>query len=445
MSWSDLVGRTIACECGRDHVVSTREIVRARGAVARAGVVAQALGFAGPLLLVADPDTWGAAGPATEAALRQVGYEVRRHELATHPVAGPARIAEVRGSIRDAGAVVAIGSGTINDIVKSAATDADVPYMVVGTALSMNGYTSAISALLDGGVKRTVSARPAAGVVIDLDVCAAAPLEMTLAGLGDMLSKPFSEADWRLAHHLDGGYHCERPGSILGEEFRRMLDDAPGIGRSEPEALASLADAIVLSGMSMAMAGVSSPASGGEHLLSHYWDMLRYARDEHPYGLHGTQVGVACCLVEPLHHAVQRLRGTRLDVDAHMTRWPATVDLARARVRARHTRLPAPVVENVVAQAEQKWRPPGEQRARLEHLRDHLDDMLAHIGGALLPEGAIASALAASGAPTTPADVAPELAGGLDEWAHARDMRSRFTILDLAAELGLVGNPAGGN
>jgi tRNA(Glu) U13 pseudouridine synthase TruD/glycerol dehydrogenase-like iron-containing ADH family enzyme len=434
--WRGLPRLKGECACGRSHAVATRAVVIERGAVVHTGQVGRILKLGTRVLLVADPETHAAAGLAAHTSLEAAGFTVRTWMLDSHPVAGPALVDQVSEQVGDADALVAVGSGTVNDIVKSAAQASDKPYMVVATALSMNGYASGISALLVEGVKRTLPATPALGVVIDLDICAGAPVEMTLAGLGDMLSKPFSEADWRLSHHLQGDYHCEKPGAILGHAFQTMVSEAGPIGRSEPDALRSLAESIVLSGVSMTMAGQSSPASGGEHLLSHYWDMLCYGRDRHPFALHGTQVGVACCLVEPLYHAISQLDASGIDVDACLATWPETEAAAADRIRARHLDLPDDVRERVVVEALQKWRPPVEQRARLEWLKAELEGVLTHIRAALLPPGAIIAALEAAGAPTTAAGIDASFEGGLDRWGHARDMRSRYTILDLAAELG---------
>lgn len=407
-----------------------------RGITESIGVLAQDLGWRGTLVMVADPQTLQAAGDRVATLLQKVGFDVIPLILSSHPVATPDSVAHVRSQVGAATALVAVGSGTINDIVKSAASDLGLPYLVVGTALSMNGYTSSISALLDGGIKRTLQTQPAQAVVLDLDVCAAAPRAMTLAGLGDMLSKPFSEADWRLASRVGGGYHCTRPGNILNEAFQRMIADAAGIGRSAPDSLQSLAESIALSGISMAMAGVSSPASGGEHLISHYWDMMRYGIGEHPFALHGTQVGAACCMVEGLHHRFQRVTADDVDVDSCIRAWPETQHALAERVRIRHSNLPDDVVPGVIEQAIQKWRPPSQQRERLERLRDNLASIRTFVGDALLDEGAVRQALVDAGGLTQATEVDPSLAGTLERWHVVRDIRSRYTILDLAAELG---------
>jgi glycerol-1-phosphate dehydrogenase [NAD(P)+] len=435
------LGISTACDCGETHRVDIRTVRIGRGVLESTGELAKDLGWRGPLMMVADPQTLQAAGDRVSALLKQAGFDVSPLVLQAHPVASPDTVAYVKSQVGAATALVAVGSGTINDIVKSAASDRGLPYLVVGTALSMNGYTSSISALLDGGIKRTLQTQPAQAVVLDLDVCAAAPRTMTLAGLGDMLSKPFSEADWRLASRVDGGYHCTRPGNILNEAFQRMIADATGIGQNDPNALESLAQSIALSGISMAMAGVSSPASGGEHLISHYWDMMRYGIGEHPFALHGTQVGAACCMVEGLHHRLQRVSVDDVDVATCIRDWPETQHALAERVRARHSNLPPDVVPGVIEQAIQKWRPPQEQRERMERLRGNLATIRTFVGEALLKEGVVRQALVDAGGTTDAGQVNSSLAGGLERWHMVRDIRSRYTILDLAAELGWFASP----
>ncbi len=403
MTLDQLLGRTIECGCGQSHVVYSRHVGLARGAVADTGALMAAAGVSDDVLLVGDPDTLAAAGAQTRASLEGAGARVRVFALPSDPVARPELVAAIRQARGDAAGYVAVGAGTVNDLVKAAAFADDRPYGVVGTALSMNGYTSSIVALLEGGVKRTRTARPPLAVVLDLDICAAAPRAMTLAGLGDMLSKPFSEADWRLATALDGGYYCDRPGALLSDAFDRMLRDADGIGRSDPDALESLAESVLLSGISMAMAGGSSPASGGEHLVSHYWDMMRYAVDEHPFALHGTQVGVACVMIESLHHRVlAALPGLEIDTDRLVAAWPPTERACAAAIRGRHRALPSDVVDSIVEQALPKWRPPDEYRARLARIESLAPRLHAHLEGALLPPGAVANALLASGGRPVP-------------------------------------------
>ncbi len=439
-----LLGSEVRCANGRVAAIDTRLAAVERGALRGVGDAALALGLGRRLLVVSDSDTDPVAGAETRERLAAAGFEVVAQVFGHHPVAAPPAVEETAERLAACDAVVSVGSGTLTDIAKSAASSQGKAQLAVGTALSMNGYTSAISALLVDGVKRTLPIRPPIGVILDLDVCAAAPRSLTLAGLGDMLSKPFSEADWRLAHHVTGEDWFPEPGGLLTGAFERMVDAAPAIGRAEPEALRALGEAVLLSGLSMSVAGASSPASGAEHLISHYWDMMCYATGRELYGLHGTQVGIACCLVEALHHRVAgalsahgRVAGQPLiDVEARVAAAAPSREALAERVRARHDRLPVAVREAVVAEALKKWLPADALRARLEAVVARREAIVAAVTSALLPLGAIRAALDAAGGLTRPEQLAPELAGGLETWAIARDIRARFTVFDLAADLG---------
>ncbi len=151
---------------------------------------------------------------------------------------------------------------------------------------------------------------------------AAAPLELTLAGLGDLVSKPFCGCDWWIASLLRGEAFCPQPQRILGEAFDSSLEVFPRLAGRDPEVVALLAKLLVVSGITMTIAGSSSPASGGEHLLSHYWDMIN-SRDGRPLGLHGAQVGVASVAMDALYARI-------LDVDFSRARFVPDPGAGRA-------------------------------------------------------------------------------------------------------------------
>ena len=93
------------------------------------------------------------------------------------------------------------------------------------------------------------------------------------------------------------------PGRLLNEAFDDALGPLARVGDGDPDAVVLLAKLLVLSGITMTIAGSSSPASGGEHLLSHYWDMINL-RDDRPIRLHGAQVGVASVAMDALYAVV---------------------------------------------------------------------------------------------------------------------------------------------
>ncbi len=313
----ELLGSRFECECGRTHHVPTRSVIIAHGAVESLPEVLDSAAAGKRALVVADCRTWDAAGISAAAALGR-SFCVERclvpDDATGHVHASVELVDEIADEYPDRfDSVVAVGSGTINDLAKELAHRRRRPYVAVATAASMPGYTSSIVALLDDGLKTTKEAAPPVAVLADPEVLCAAPLELTLAGLGDLVSKPYCGCDWWIASLVRGEHHCPVPGRILGESFDRALEVFPRLGESDEEAVTALARLLILSGLTMTIAGSSSPASGGEHLLSHYWDMINL-RDGRDVQLHGAQVGVASVAMDALYQRV-------LEADFGAARW----------------------------------------------------------------------------------------------------------------------------
>jgi glycerol-1-phosphate dehydrogenase [NAD(P)+] len=425
----ELLGRSFDCECGRRHHVPTRVVDLEPGAIERVPAVLGEVVEAGSVLVVADRRTWRAAGERVHAALQTVA--VADHVVLSDGADGQlhASVATVdRLEAATPGAYelyVAVGSGTINDITKELARRRRRPYLVVATAASMNGYTSSIVALLDSGLKTTSAAAPPIAVLADPEVLVAAPLELTLAGLGDLVSKPYSGCDWWIASLLRGEAFCPQPQRILGEAFDRSLGVFPRLAGRDPEAVALLAKLLIVSGITMTIAGSSSPASGGEHLLSHYWDMIR-SRDGRPLNLHGAQVGVASLAVDALYARI-------LGADFGSARFvPNPLDGGDGDLREAFGSLAEAV--------QPQWRAKLAQRSErdLELLQTHEAAIKGEIVEVLESGRTVRAALAGSGAPRWAAELGITGAEFAAALRHGRMIRDRFTVLDLAAELGVL-------
>jgi glycerol-1-phosphate dehydrogenase [NAD(P)+] len=367
-------------------------------------------------LILADSDTWTAAGePALQGELML---------LQRHPHADDATVQQVLEAIDGHDGVIAIGSGTINDLAKRAAHLAQVPYVVLGTAASMNGYASGIAAILSHGLKTTVPARPPMAIVLDTEILAAAPARLTQAGLGDLMSKPVSDSDWWLANQLEGTGYSELPSQIVDHAVEAAITAASGLARRDAAAHGALGAALVLSGVAMVVAGSSSPASGGEHLLSHLWDMERLA-EGHETRLHGAQVGVTTCITAALY---QRLISMETVSLPEPPPWAAE----QARLENEHGTL----ASVVIPQAKKKY---DRLRARAEVLREKWSEIRAGLEQRSLPTSdTIRAALAAAGAPSTLVALDEPRANATRVFRLARDIRDRVTVLDLAFEVGVL-------
>ena len=384
-------------------------------------------------LVVSDEYTRAAAGEPVLKALADAGKTVNEHVLTgAHVDATEALGDAVAEAGAEAGCFVGIGSGTICDLAKHAGTKTERPVLLFATAASMNGYTSGITAVKVRGVKRTVPCTPALGVFADPEVVAAAPPRMVAAGVADFLSKCSAGADWRTANFLRGEYYDEHALRFYEGILEQVLDSAERIGNGEPEAVGVILEALMLSGLSMLVAGSSSPASGGEHLISHYIDM-KQALYGTSHDLHGVQVGVGTIHCLRLWEKVLALDPSAIDPDALVAQQP-TDDQVREWAVADWGNE---VAEEVLDQWKQKSLPRDLMRAEIMGFRDRLPEIAESVNRDLLPSHIVETAIQQAGGPTKPEDMDAPLEEYRKALHYARFIRSRFTILDLAAELGV--------
>jgi glycerol-1-phosphate dehydrogenase [NAD(P)+] len=429
-----LLGRRARYAGGFVHSIPTQAVVIGPQALQALPSLVDRYFPPGPVLLVADEQTFAAAGEAVVGLLgaRIVPYVLtpRRDQL----ICDEAMVTEVRGYLRCGPvAAIAVGAGTINDLVKLAASHEGLPYGVVATAASMNGYTSPIASLYAGGLKHSVPAAPPLWVVGDLEVLAAAPIELTRAGLADLLSKPVSSADWRAASLLADERYCPLAVRVAERAEAVCRAQAERIGAGQPEAVALLFRGLVLSGFSMTLAGSSAPASGGEHLIAHLWDLRRLQRGER-LKLHGAQVGVATLMTAALWQLLAEqppLTATEISrLLASRPPWRQEAALLSRRLGS----LAAP------CRAEYRCKRPTKAalRARLEKLAATWSQFWAQVGRLLKPPDLLRETLQAAGAPTTLRELGLAPAAGVLGLTCARFLRRRYTVLDLAADLGVL-------
>ena len=430
-----VLGQSLDCTCGREHRILTREVVVEPEVADRVPEMLPSLIPGERILLLADRRTWEVGGEQLSEALG-AAYSVECCLIRDDPSGEIHASVELADELMAAlpgmfDMVAAVGSGTINDLGKEIAHRRGIPCFVLATAASMNGYTSAIVALLENGLKTTRSVTPPVAVFADPRVLLEAPRDLTLAGLGDLVSKPYCGCDWKIASYVRGEYHCPLPDRLLSTPFDEALDVFPRLADGDPEAVTLLFRLLLVSGLSMAVVGTSSPASGGEHLLSHYWDMVRL-RDDRPLNLHGAQVGVASLVIDDLYRQI--------------------VELDFGRVRFAPNPSPDAALREVMevfgALAPAVW---PQWQAKLEaRTADDLERLVGNeaaikeeIERTLVIGRKVRHALTASGAPIR----ANQLDVGLDELEaairHGRKIRTRYTVLDVAAELDVLDTFAG--
>ena len=373
------------------------------------------------LAVVSDPTTREVLGRRIERAAAAVG-DVVPVVLAEHPHADAELADEIALAAQSADALIAVGSGTINDLCKYAGALAGKPYAVFATAPSMNGYTSVNAAITKDGHKKSIQAQGAVGVMIDLEVFAAAPPRMIRSGLGDSLCRPTAQADWLLAHRLLGLPYRRAPFDLLADDEALLFAEPEGLMTGDLEAMALLARTLVLSGFGMTISGGSHPASQGEHLIAHYLEMT--ADPDLPAAFHGEQIAVTTL-------TMARLQERLLAGPAPVLGAP---EIGASDFEARY----GSVTGSSCWQEFSKKRLDEDSAAALnERLAGAWSQIAEEISEISLPAGTLSETLRKIGAPRTYDDLGLPMAVYRDAVVHAREIRDRFTFLDLAADGGV--------
>lgn len=413
-------GLTIrACHIGPDAAERLARFVRGQGALT--------------CLLVSDENCYRVGGDDVAGALRAAGVQVREHRFGAEPFDGSdALAAEVTRASSGTDALVALGAGTLCDLAKYAGDALRRPVVVYPTAASMNGYTSGIAALRVGGLKRTLPCAPPTGVFANPEHVATAPRRMTAAGVADFLSKCSSSADWRASHLLLDVPFDPRAREFVEGVPERLIAAAPRVARGEPDAVALVLEALLLSGFSMVIAGSSAPASGGEHLISHYLDM-RSALMGAPHDLHGAQVGVATIHCLRLWERILALEPDAIDVEGLVAAQPGD-----EQVRALILDDWGPEIgAEVQRQWDAKRMDRATLRAFLKRVAAELPGLRSELRRELLPASVVADTIGACGGPVTAEALRVSIGEYRRALGRARYIRDRFTVLDLAQDLGL--------
>ncbi len=432
----DLYGYSEKCGCGRVHSVTLSGASIRGGALDDLIPVVREFGRHLKIAVVADAITKQICGEMVVQRIRSDGSDatmvVVPNGAGNRPHADQQNLTYVEAGLQGVDLAIAVGSGTINDLTKLASFNKDMPYIAVATAPSMNGYTSAIAAIMQRGVKRTVACHQPTVVVADLDILRQAPHHLIASGLGDLESKPTSTADYRLSGLIRNSYYCSAPEAVVLAAEAKAAESAAGLREGDPESIAALTEALILSGFPMKLAGSSSPASGGEHLISHYWDMTA-EEETRVEGWHGAQVGVATIVTSTLYEKLQTVTPADIDVDALIRRRPSPSAI-KTRIRNQH----GPRAEEVWTELKSKTLSDDALKNELTRICESWEDLWSNLGEVLRPAARVREILSSAGAATTVTDLGLTPDHLKKAFLHAREIRGRYTVLDFADELGLL-------
>ena len=321
MDFTKMLAGKKDCACGREHLCPIKGVSIGNGAIADLSEYAKNYKN---ILVVCDQNTFGVGGEKVKGILGDKVYDVLVYKSEGFVVPDEVAIEEMENKLQEnTDLIVGIGSGVINDLCKYVSFKRDLPYHIVATAPSMDGYASNGAALIIKNMKVTYSARVPEVIIGDTSMLKDAPMDMIKAGYGDIMGKFSCLNDWKLSKLVNDEYLCEYVYDLTYDIVKKTKPLATKLLERDEESIKTLMEALVVVGIAMAYIGTSRPASGSEHHLSHFFEITGIIDDE-PYFCHGTDVAYSML-------AVQKLRDEILKMESPVTKafdeadWEANV------------------------------------------------------------------------------------------------------------------------
>ncbi|MDL2205556.1 sn-glycerol-1-phosphate dehydrogenase [Eubacteriales bacterium OttesenSCG-928-N13] len=433
LSIQQLLGEGFDCACGHHHGAELVSFHSGAGAIKMLPQALHEIGCKKPFV-VCDQHTYRAAGEQAVQILTDAGIE---HVLFILPQDEVEPNEFSMGSIAmgfepGLDVVLAIGSGVINDCCKEFAHAASLPSAVVATAPSMDGYASGSSSMLVNSVKSTLYNSCPAAIILDSDILCQAPMRMLWSGLGDMIAKYVSICEWRIAQLVVDEYYCPEIAALMRRSLKRCVENADRLKDRDPEVILAVTEGLVLSGIAMAFAGTSRPASGMEHYFSHMWEMMALERGEKS-DFHGIQVGVGTVITLKLYDWIKQQQPDAERARAHMAAfnerdWEAQV----------HRIFGQTTPQILAIEQKEHKNDPAKHEVRLEKIIAHWQDILQIIEEELPPTEQIVSLMQQLGAPMTNADLGISVQDTCDAFVGARDIRNKYLGVSMLWDLGLI-------
>ncbi len=423
------IAKSITCNCGKIHH-SRVETIEIKNNVIEHEMVnfIKSKGFKN-LLIVCDNNTYRVAGEKVCQVLEENHISFKLHKFLGESVLPNEHFIGnlIMGMAMTCELVLAVGSGTINDICRYVSAVAGKPYCIVGTAPSMDGYISAGSALIYNNLKLTFETQTPLAVFLEPEILSCAPMEMIVAGVGDLLGKINCLTDWRLSKIVNREWHCDFISNIVETAIEKVVNNCKSISERDKDAISELVEGLLISGVCMDFAGNSRPASGAEHHMSHFWEM-RYLLEGREAIFHGTKVGIGTVIALKAYEYISSLDPdfdrTKMLTRKSFAEWSKEIDKAFLGAS-----------KEIVALEEKSGKNGSERLAkRLASIEEHWDEIRL-LANQTVKSKVVIDLLTCLKAPRKPGEIGVEKEMAKQAILYAKEIRDRFTVLQLLWDL----------
>jgi|GEM_PF-27734 len=432
----DLINKTIQCSCGMAHRADIADIIISKGAVYEIPDLLRKYRCQN-IFLVSDKNTYKVAGGKVEQILKEKRFDLTVHIFQREKSLVPDEktVGEffIHLNKDKTDMIIAVGSGTLNDLSKYVSYKLHIPYIIVATAPSMDGYSSFVAPLIIDNLKVTYKVTVPRAIIADIDILKEAPLNMICAGLGDMLGKYTGLCDWGLARIINDEFYCDWVADLVKKSIEKCVNNLSGIMKREELAITQLIEGLILSGIAMNFVGSSRPASGSEHHLSHCWEIMFLLRGKEAV-LHGIKVGIATIIMEKLFHLLRARK--KIDFTASLERISHFSSQEWNRNIYRIFQAAAPAV--IALEEESPKNSLERHLARIKIIEQKWMEIIKMIEQVLPKIGTIGKILQEVGAPVHPEQIGIDANTFYDSLIYGKEVRNRYGILQLLWDLGLL-------
>ena len=425
----------LECSCPCEHTTPTQDIYVGSGLVEKIPAYIRTRGLGTHCVLVADNITYEVAGRRVSQTLKAAGFDVIECVIVRegHMEPDERAVGEVLLSIQpETEFLVAVGSGSITDTTRVNAARTGLPFVSVGTAPSMDGYTSVVAPLTFKGLKIHRNGPCPEIIVCDTEILKTAPLDMVCAGVGDVLGKYIAKCDWMIGQIINDEPYCHVCGEIVTDAITNLLDNVEKIRSRTDKGIRILIEALLLAGVTIGIIGHTRAVASVEHNVAHYWEMMKMLRGETAPS-HGASVGVATLLVWPMFTRFAGEDLSALDLDAIRERRLTREQRERWMLHAYGEANGSAIMEENPGDF-LTWE---EQERRIRRAQAHMDDIRAAIAQ-MPPFEQVKSAMQTLGAQLTSEECEVDKELLCISMHCAKDYRTRYTLFKLLDECGLL-------
>lgn len=272
-----------------------RNVLAGHGAIESVPQVCRDFGLSGTALMIVGEKTRKVAGDQITDGLHKKGFEVQIVETGEASYENLNRV-ETAAKEAKASFLLGVGGGSKIDLAKMAAKDLGIEFLSIPTSASHDGIASGRASIKNNSVPLSLEAKVPLGVIADTAVIVKAPYRLLAAGCADVISNSTALLDWEFARRLRHEEFSRSAAALANYTAQTMIDNADLIRPNLEESVWIAIRPIIISGISMSVAGSSRPTSGSEHMFSHALDLIAPGK-----ALHGEQCGVGCIMMMYLH------------------------------------------------------------------------------------------------------------------------------------------------